>query len=83
MAWRKALVTMGMSALVGALAMVSGVGACHKPPGPEGAYGVSPSEAMALPVFSAINADGKTRTRDDLLGKPTVMWFFPAAGTPG
>lgn len=83
MRWKPAAQFAVISALAAAMALVGGTSACHKPPGPDGAYGATPAQAMELPVFSAINSDGKTRTRDDLLGKPTVMWFFPAAGTPG
>jgi cytochrome oxidase Cu insertion factor (SCO1/SenC/PrrC family) len=37
----------------------------------------------ALPEFNAVANDGTPRTREDLLGHPTVVWFFPVAGTPG
>lgn len=46
-------------------------------------YGVVPNRPAALPEFTATNHDGVTRDRDDILGKPTVMWFFPSAGTFG
>ena len=38
---------------------------------------------MAVPDFTVVNHDGTPRSRDDLLWHPTVLWFFPAAGTPG
>jgi len=50
---------------------------------PEDLYGVVPASALGAPEFTAINHDGTTRTRDDLLGHRTVMWFFPFAMTPG
>ena len=53
------------------------------PPWPEGLHGEQPQSATPLPQFAAINADGSARGPDDLIGKPTVMWFFPFAGTPG
>ena len=31
----------------------------------------------------ADDADGSGRAREDLLGHPTVMWFYPAAATAG
>ena len=40
-------------------------------------------ETIAAPDFIALNQDGSERTRDDLMGKPTVIWFYPAANTPG
>lgn len=46
-------------------------------------YGVAPQTAVAAPEFTAINHDGATRTREDLLGHRTVMWFFPFAQSPG
>lgn len=45
--------------------------------------GSIPVAALAPPTFLAENYDGGTRTEADLIGKPTVMWFFPFAGTPG
>lgn len=45
--------------------------------------GVTPAEAIDAPEFSAQNRDGAARSRADLLGQPTVMWFFPGADTPG
>jgi hypothetical protein len=46
-------------------------------------HGTVPPEALAAPAFAALNYDGGTRATEDLLGHPTVMWFFPFAGTPG
>ena len=45
--------------------------------------GSRPSQALPPPEFVALNSDGEMRTPADLLGQPTVMWFFPFAGTPG
>jgi len=36
-----------------------------------------------IPAFRATSNDGSPRDQADLLGKPTVMWFFPAANTSG
>lgn len=46
-------------------------------------HGTPPAQPVVLPEFAAMNHLGQPRTREDLLGKPTVLWFFPAAGTPG
>jgi hypothetical protein len=47
-------------------------------------HGVPPAIPKPAPEFTATNRDGTTRTRADLTdGKPTIMWFYPAAGTPG
>ena len=46
-------------------------------------HGTRPAQPVELPEFAAVNHLGEARTRADLLGKPTVLWFFPAAGTPG
>ena len=46
-------------------------------------YGASPTEKVALPDFKTINYDGSTRGKEDLVGHPTVLWFYPRAGTPG
>jgi len=40
-------------------------------------------QAEEIPAFSVIHSDGTPRSRDDLLGHPTVIWFFTVAGTPG
>lgn len=46
-------------------------------------YGTIPADSFPAPTFTVLNQDGETRTRDDLAGHPTVMWFYPAAGTSG
>lgn len=45
--------------------------------------GTVPPVALEAPTFAATNRDGGARSREDLLGHPTVMWFYPAAGTFG
>ncbi|MFM2246102.1 MAG: hypothetical protein RL071_2176 [Pseudomonadota bacterium] len=45
--------------------------------------GTRPDEALPAPDFTATNRDGAARDREDLLGGPTVMWFYPAATTAG
>ena len=42
-----------------------------------------PDEAIPAPEFTVTNRDGNSRTREDLLGHPTVMWFYPAAASSG
>jgi len=46
-------------------------------------HGARPTSAMSVPTFMALNSDGAARTQADLIGQPTVLWFFPFAGTPG
>lgn len=53
------------------------------PPLPAGLIGQPPAAPRALPEFRAINRDGAARRREDLLGHPTVIWFYPAAATAG
>ena len=36
-----------------------------------------------LASFSATNRDGEDTGPTDLMGSPTVMWFYPAAATGG
>lgn len=48
-----------------------------------GLYGTYPESPKEAPEFAATNLDGSARSREDLLGHPTVMWFFPAANTYG
>ena len=50
---------------------------------PSGLSGTEPSADIPVPEFTATSHDGSSRTSADLLGHPTVMWFFPAAATPG
>lgn len=54
----------------------------HNPPS-AGLTGTKPEAPLSVPAFSAVNQDGQPRSRDDLLGHPSVVWYFPAAGTPG
>lgn len=37
----------------------------------------------AAPGFSVKDHEGKLRTLADYAGKKLVVWFFPAADTPG
>jgi hypothetical protein len=46
-------------------------------------FGSVPESPTSAPTFSVVNYDGAARTREDLLGHPTVMWFYPAAATSG
>lgn len=46
-------------------------------------FGSRPSTPLSVPTFMALNSDGASRTQGDLIGFPTVVWFFPFAGTPG
>jgi hypothetical protein len=52
---------------------------------PDGDYhGTIPDSPLPPPTFAAVtNRDGSPRTPADLVGHPTVMWFYPAAGTGG
>ena len=50
---------------------------------PQNLNGVAPDQDIPPPVFTAYNYDGNMRSQADLIGHPTVMWFFPFAGTPG
>jgi len=49
----------------------------------ESLNGDVPSDPVSAPEFAAVNLDGSARSREDLLGHPTVMWFYPAASTSG
>ena len=46
-------------------------------------FGTTPSSQIEVPDFSAQNSDETFRDKDNLIGQPTVLWFFPAAGTYG
>ena len=45
--------------------------------------GTPPAAAVPAPEFVATNRDGTPRSRPDLTGHPTVVWFYPAAMTSG
>ena len=49
----------------------------------EGFSAAALAVALAAPEFGATSHDGTHRTKANLIGKPTIMWFFPLAGTPG
>ena len=46
-------------------------------------YGTAPTQPVPAPEFLAYSHEGEPRTREDLMGHPTVIWFFPLADTPG
>ena len=46
-------------------------------------YGTLPAKAIPAPKFTAYSHEDEMRTREDLIGHPTVLWFFPFADTPG
>jgi hypothetical protein len=46
-------------------------------------HGDVPPVALPPPVFSVLAMDSTERTQADLIGHPTVMWFYPAAFTGG
>lgn len=50
---------------------------------PAGLHGEIPENPLPLPDFTATAMNGETRTKADLLGHPTVIWFYPAATTAG
>lgn len=50
---------------------------------PDGLHGVPPADPVALPSFAARNQLGEPRAEVDLIGHPSVLWFYPAAGTAG
>jgi len=49
----------------------------------ESYHGSFPEERIPAPEFAAVNRDGAARALEDLLGQPTVMWFYPAASSYG
>lgn len=52
--------------------------------GPKAVAGTRPDEPRPAPDFEGVLAhDGNVRTRADLVGRPTVLWFYPMAATPG
>ncbi len=46
-------------------------------------HGVQPAEFLEAPEFQATAHTGELRGREHLLGHPTVLWFYPLAGTSG
>jgi hypothetical protein len=42
-----------------------------------------PTRPSRRPDFRALDQHGQPRTKEALLGHPTVMWFYPAAATAG
>jgi hypothetical protein len=46
-------------------------------------YGTAPDKVVPAPTFAVYNHESEVRTREDLMGHPTVFWFFPFADTPG
>ena len=50
---------------------------------PSGTNGTEPASEIGPPTFTATNYDYASRSQQDLLGQPTVIWFFPFSATPG
>jgi hypothetical protein len=50
---------------------------------PPGLNGTVISPRLPVPTFSATNRDGTARGASDLIDGPTVMWFYPLAGSYG
>ena len=50
---------------------------------PDETYGQVPDVSLPAPEFAATNSDGTARGIADLIDGPTVVWFFPSAGTYG
>lgn len=47
-------------------------------------FGTVPPVNLPVPEFSEVVAmDGTARSSADLIGKPTVLWFYPQAFTGG
>ena len=46
-------------------------------------HGSTPTETIPAPDFVAYNHDGAERNAEAFMGHPTVIWFYPAANTPG
>ena len=43
-----------------------------------------PAATIVIAEFEGVlSHTGEPRRKDALLGHPTVVWFFPMAGTPG
>ena len=45
--------------------------------------GTLPAANLDPPEFVALNRDGTERTEANLIGQPTVLWFYPLADSPG
>ncbi|MEZ4238403.1 MAG: hypothetical protein R3F59_20080 [Myxococcota bacterium] len=51
---------------------------------PDGLHGDPASDNLALPTFDeVVSRDGSPASNADFLGRPTVLWFYPAAMTGG
>jgi hypothetical protein len=51
---------------------------------PVGLNGTPPLQPVPPPAnFSVVNRHGENKGPTDLVGTPTVMWFYPAAATGG
>lgn len=55
--------------------------ACANPPEP--AEPTAATAPLPLPAFAVTNHLGEPRGPEHLQGHPTVLWFYPMAGTPG
>ena len=50
---------------------------------PPGLNGTPVEPTVPLIAFSARNSDSAPRGMEDLVDGPTVIWFYPLAGSPG
>lgn len=49
----------------------------------DGLHGSAPDPAIPLPAFTATNRDGTPRGPENLIGNPTIIWFYRDAGSAG
>lgn len=56
---------------------------CRDDVDPSELNGVFPPSELPPTEFTAFNRDGTERGPTDLMPRPTVMWFYPKAGTAG
>lgn len=48
-----------------------------------GSSGAAVEDGPLLPAFECTDHSGEPRGPADLLGTPTVLWFYPMASTAG
>lgn len=59
------------------------IGACSSSPASGEAAAALPAPGSMAPSFSALDQAGKARTVEEFRGRPLVLFFYPADGSPG
>ena len=80
---QKSLQPFVLGVVLSALTLIGGCMARTPTPTTQDQNHTEQDPMLSSPTFSVMNHKGEERTGRHLHGHPTVLWFYPMAGTPG